>query len=170
LEQIVNALDFYFVDQAGNRLPSDEAGVQHIKQFSGRWRVHVDGKWEGSIAIECDPRLHLVPVNINEWEVPEAEGSAVLKGAVGSLSAMLLNNSDQVVGSKRVLRIQPANVTWDELKQILDDIGLLALLSASCTQADVWMPVQEDTGIASVGLPLGIGRGLLQTASGLIER
>ena len=165
----MNAVDFYFVDEGGKRLSpdKDEAGVQHVRQYASRWRIYVDGEWTGRVAIEHDPLLYLVPVSINEWELPDSIGSDVLKGAVGSLSAMLLDNSDRVIGSKRVLRIQPANVTWDELEQMLEDVGLLALLSSSCTQADVWMPVQEDIGIAGVGLPHGIGHGPLQTASGL---
>lgn len=40
----MNEVDFYFIDEAGNRLPSEEeTGIQHIRQYAGRWRVRTGG-------------------------------------------------------------------------------------------------------------------------------
>ena len=164
----MNTVDFYFVDEGGNHFPcEEESGDQHIRQYADRWRVHVNGEWDGRVAIDHDPRIYLVPASVSgEWELSQAS-SEILRGVVGSLSVLLLDSSGQPIGSK-CLQIQPANVSWNELEQMLGDIGLMALLSTSCTQADVRTPIQEDTGLAGIGSSVGIGYGPLRTASSLI--
>ncbi|RZM12369.1 MAG: hypothetical protein EOO88_45725 [Pedobacter sp.] len=158
--------DFYFVDHQGEKLPSKD-GKQHIRQYSGYWRVRVDSAWEGRVAIEGNPLLFLDQINVGEWEL--GTGKDRLKGSVGTLCARLIDSRGNIVGNKQFLQIAPANASWSDLQIMLEDIGVLSVLSTSCTEIEVPTPLQENTGVTGPGVALNRGYGAIRTASSLIE-
>ena len=163
--------EFYYVDSFGKPLPTLD-DTQHISQYNGRWHIHIEPEWEGGVVVDGEPPISLVKTSAHKWSLPHDnlyEGER-LKGAIGILSASLVDTKGQITpGNTRRLAIEPANMTWAELGKVINEIGILALLTESCSQGDVHMPTEEEIGVSEIGVPLGAGRGPLRTASEVLR-
>lgn len=164
-----------FVDDNGE-LPWQD-GIQHIRQFGGRWRVRLQGEWLGGVAIDENSPLRLVKVpNKNDWVLPKntTQQQQVIKelaGSAGQITAVLLDSSGKPIkdGTKATLAIAPANITDEQLDQLIREIGLLALSTSSHVAKEMSVSLGEESGNKTKGLEWVPGHGLLVTATALLR-
>jgi hypothetical protein len=171
----MNYPSIYFVDDQG-KLPCQD-GIQHIRQFGGRWRVQLQGEWQWGVAIDENSPLRLVKVwNKNDWVLPRntTQQQQVLKklaGSAGQITAVLLDSSGKPImdGTKATLAIAPANITDEQLDQLIREIGLLALSTSSHVAKEMSASLGEESGNQTKGLEWVPGYGSLVTATALLK-
>ena len=169
----MNYPSIYFVDDKGGELPWQD-GIQHIRQFGGRWGVRLQEEWQWGVAIDENSPLHLVK-DKNDWVLPRntTQQQLILKelaGSAGQITAVLLDSSGKPIkdGTKATLAIAPANITDEQLDQLIREIGLLALSTSSHVAKEMSAYLGEESGNEAKGLEWVPGNGSLVTATALL--
>ena len=163
-----------FVDASGQLLPTDEEGIPFVVQFKARWSIKLDGSWPGGVAaLEGSSYLRLSPTREgNLWEPPKKlSGSKGIDVRSGEITAVLINTDHKIVqdGPKAVLRVKPANISEQQMDNMISDIGIMALTTACCVNRAVPIPLGEQVGIQNLGRQWIAGSGLLTTATALLD-
>lgn len=158
--------NFYFIDDEGE-LPSED-GIQHVKQYGSYWRVRVEGGWQGGVAVLGPTPLRLTSVDGVEWQLPSGlEESTATATTAGRIQVGLTDCTGNVIpGAVRFLEVEPSNLTPEQFSALIQEIGLLALNTASRTQVRVAGPVPEQHGIPSAG---GVDEGTIALARSATE-
>lgn len=177
---------FEIVDEMGDSLPylSDELDVQYTRLYGRRWFVHVDGRWQGEVALLSDDKipLPLLPISGQPgfWYLPsEKEAPPKLQaryrqtiGGAGRLKIGLIDEKGRPIPNVPVkyLDIFPGNIAPEHLLQMLNDIGLLALSAKSqVVSRDLVAPLGEGQGLTKPGFGWDTSEGLLTTATAVQE-
>lgn len=161
----------FFVDASGHLFPLDEDGVPFVKQFKKRWYIKLDGPWSGGVALESSSPFPLHPVsNSYFWEPTKGLSGDIVRRS-GEITAVLtdLNGSVLKGSPKASLRIQPANITEQQMNKMIADIGIMALTTACCVTRSVPIPLGEGSGVESLGQQWTAGEGVLATATALLD-
>ena len=161
----------FFVDASGHLFPLDEDGVPFVKQFKKRWYIKIDGPWSGGVALEALSPFPLHSIsNSHLWE-PTKELSRDIVRRSGEITAVLTDLNGSVVkdSPKASLRIQPANITEQQMNKMIADIGIMALTTACCVTRSVPIPLGEGSGVESLGQQWAAGEGILATATALLD-
>jgi hypothetical protein len=172
----MNNISLEFVDINGKPFERDEDGIQHVRQYKESWRVQVQGKWQGKVALRGQPPLILRRVfstRSNEWKLPEPRTNEEQKKVTGSgyITAILVDSSDKIVSNspEASLFITPANITQQELRDMINEIGLLALSTSSCVRWRSLTAQGEGKGVKDFGLQWHPGEGFVATATSILE-
>ncbi|MFB8792504.1 MAG: hypothetical protein U7123_27585 [Potamolinea sp.] len=169
----MNYPNICFVDDNGE-LPWQD-GIQHIRQFGGRWRVRLEEEWQWGVAIDENSPLPLKVWNKNDWVLPrntaqQQQDLKRLAGSAGQITAVLLDSFGKPIknGTKATLAIAPANITDEQLDQIIREIGLLALSTSSHVAKEMSVSFGEESGNETKGLQWVAGHGSLVTTTALL--
>ncbi len=172
----MNNISLEFVDINGQPFERDEDGIQHVRQYEESWRVQVQGEWQGKAALRGQPPLILRKVSStrrNEWKLPESRTNEEQKKVTGSgyITAVLVDSSDKIVSNspEASLFITPANITQQELKDMINEIGLLALSTSTCVRWRYLTAQGEGKGVKDFGLQWHPGEGVVATATSILE-
>jgi hypothetical protein len=171
----MNNISLEFVDINSKSFERDEDGIQHVRQYEESWRVQVQGEWQGKVALRGQPPLILrvSPTRRNEWELPEPRTNEEQKRVTGSgyITAVLVDSSDKIVSDspEASLFITPANITQQELKDMINEIGLLALSTSSCVRWRYLTAQGEGKGVEDFGLKWHPGEGVVAAATSILE-
>lgn len=183
----MNSPSLEFVDDSGSPLPFEDFAVQRVRQFRGRWRVRVLGDWDGIVAIEALDAglpLSLIRHGSSDWCLPQKTSLRTLPisesvrqryedtiSAAGEVTVILLDRNGHVAadGPRATLLISPGNFSDEQMQQMVKDIGLLALSTASCVTASWQAPLGEGAGSEMHGFEWYPGRGLLVTATAILR-
>jgi hypothetical protein len=161
----------FFVDASGHLFPLNEDGVPFVKQFKNRWYIKLDGPWSGGVALEASSPFPLSFIsNSHLWEPTKVLSGDIVRRS-GEITAVLtdLNGSVLKDSPKASLRIQPANITEQQMNKMIADIGIMALTTACCVKRSVPIPLGEGSGVESLGQQWAAGEGVLATATALLD-
>ncbi len=165
---------FYFADSRGE-LPWED-GMQHTRQYNGRWYVQIDTPWDGGVALKGEVIIPLIKTLDNRWELPqrnkqEQEISRAVASRSGEITAILVDNLDKPLDDSPqvTLLVKPTGITEEELKQLTFDIGLLALSTSSCVNNQLQAPLDENSGNETLRVRWFYGRGLILSANALLK-
>lgn len=119
----------------------DEEGNYCICQYE-RWSIRVLENYEGKVVLKRENNKHF-PLkrrsNYNDiWDFPNYlnfEEKTYVTGA-GKITALLLDQKGQELTSS-VLKVVPSNVKPEDLDKMIQEIGQLALSTASCVYRDI---------------------------------
>ena len=160
-----------FVDAEGVPFKVDEDGITHVRQFGGAWSVQLEETWSGGVALYGTPPMPLVKIsNTNQWELPRERGRKVIRRS-GEVTVVLTDRAGNVVknGAIATLHIYPAGISEEQINQMVSDIGTLALSTACCVRRAVPVPIGEGFGMEGFGQQWLAGKGMLATATALLD-
>lgn len=142
-----------WVDQRGSLLPSDAHGHQFIRLMGGRCspldvRVAVSGDAPDDVVIQGSSVESLITDDGQVYARPRRSERRKRRerdswSAAGDLIAVAYRGGNEVARSQ--LRVLPANFSDDEYRDMLLDIGLVAVSSASWIHAGVRASVVHET-------------------------
>lgn len=135
----------YFVNDECRKL-AEENDYQYCIQFEG-WYLQTDGDWDGEVGLMDEQGLNIFTLEIDKslaekrWKLPDKyEGDNKPKkkkekrrkeivGGAGWTTAVLLDTNGELIpeAPQARLRIKPSNLTEENFREIVAEIGLLAL-------------------------------------------
>lgn len=161
----------HFKNVRGESLDRDDDGIPYVKEYGDSWYVGLDEEWEGGITLLATPPISLIQIaDANHWELPEDKRKEV-KRRSGDLTFVLTDAFSDIIGdySPVTLRIYSANISEEQMEQIIADIGILALSTACCVHRSIPVPLGEGSGTESWGQQWFAGYGILTTATALLQ-
>jgi hypothetical protein len=122
-------------------LATNEEGNYCIFQHE-RWSIRVLGIYEGKVVLKRESNKHfLLKLRShynNIWDLPNYlnfEEKTYVTGA-GKITALLLDKKGQELASS-ALEIVPSNIKSEDLDKMIQEIGQLALSTASCVYREI---------------------------------
>jgi PD-(D/E)XK nuclease superfamily len=174
----MNYPDLSFFDKNGE-LPKID-NIYHVKQYGG-WHVQLTGDWNGYVGLEGTPPF-ILSRHENQWKFPqiatsknqidkEKKRNDEINGSAGEIVAVLLDHNQKIIanGPRVKLLVSPANFSDQQLIQLIQDIGLMALSTTSCVNRSIGSGLAESEGATGFGMQWFSGIGLLSTASSLLD-
>jgi hypothetical protein len=117
-----------FVNSAGNCFPLDEDDIPHVYQYGEKWFVDLGVEWSDGVAIEGESLFPLRQQYKPHLWAPDSSLLGDITRRSGEISVFLTNKDGQIIKeSEAKLKIHPANISEDQMKQMLREIGTLAL-------------------------------------------
>ena len=167
----MNYPQIHFKNANGESLDRDDDGIPYIKEYGDYWYVSLDEEWEGGVTLLATPSIPLIRVaDKNYWELPEHQRKKV-KRRSGDLTFVLTDAFGETIEdySPVILRIYSANISEEQMEQMIADIGILALSTACCVHRSIPVPLGEGSGAESQGQQWFAGYGILTTATALLQ-
>ena len=125
-------------------LTKDGEGNYYIRQHEP-WSIQISENYEGQVVLKRENNKHFELLkrksNYNEiWDLPNYkdlnfEERTYVTGA-GKITALLLDKKGQEIASS-VLEVVPSNIKSEDLDKMIEEIGQLALSTASCVYRDI---------------------------------
>ncbi|MBD2655251.1 hypothetical protein H6G45_17530 [Synechocystis sp. FACHB-383] len=154
-----------FINFAGKPLPLNDDKIPYVEQYGEKWFVDLGVEWSGGVAIEGEKLFQLKRQLKRHLWAPDPSLSGDITRRSGEITVFLTDEHGKIIeSSKEKLKIYPANITEDQMKQMLREIGTLALTTTCCVRRKIEAPIIRENFVEAPWL-----NSYLATAQSLIE-
>jgi hypothetical protein len=154
-----------FVNFAGKSFPLDDDGIPHVNQYGEKWFVDLSVKWQGGVAIEGENLFPLRRQIKGHLWAPDPSLSGDITRRSGEINVFLTDEHGKTIeNSKEKLKTYPANINENQMKQMLHEIGTLALTTTCCVRREIKAPIITENFVEAPWL-----NSYLATAQSIIE-